>query len=99
MQLHQLLKLLENLESNIIAKKKAEQAKLKSDWEIAIKHEAVEAFRTISKQKGDLHLSAQDEKSILEYLLPILALGEKLSDYNSGPKATGRWRLQNFMGN
>jgi len=43
-----------------------------------------------SKQQGDSQLSAKDAKSILKYLLPILAPGEKISDYNTSPKANAR---------
>ncbi len=50
----------------------------------------MEAIGKFSKQKGDLQLSGKGAKSILKYLLPILTLGEKISDYNTGPKANAR---------
>ncbi len=72
--------------------KKAEMEKKLSKREINIKMEAIEAFRRYCKagKQGTAPKTAKDAKLILRFVLPILALDDKLSSYNTGAKAIER---------
>ncbi len=77
-----------------IKQKKAEQEKKLSRRETSIKLEAVEAYRRYlsAGTSGTLPEKAKDAKAILTFVLPILAPGDKISNFNTGPTAFERLR-------
>ncbi len=70
--------------------KRAELIKTKTKREIAVKREAIDAFKKFLTAGKPSKLPAKDSKAILKFVLPLLAPNEKLAEYNTGPKAIQR---------
>ncbi len=69
--------------------KKAAQLETKNQKELFVKSEAANAFEKFQKA-GKSAVSSKDTKAILKFILPLLAPNEKMSSYNTGPKAMSR---------
>ncbi len=68
--------------------------------EINIKMEAIKASRRYCKagKQGNSPKTAKDAKSILRFVLPILAPDDNFSSYNTGAKAIKRLQTAEHCG-